>query len=219
MDTNAIKNNGIGDFQLPSKTERTREHMGTLGKDDFLKLLVAQLQNQDPTAPQENTEFIAQMAQFSALEATNNMADALLQSQTFSMIGLGAVGTVYDGDGNASQVIGVVDSAGTEQKKPFVMIGDRKVMTENIAQVFDASIIQGNTSGIIAGSNLVGKYITADISIDGITQRISGKVDSMYVDEDKPFLLVNGHKVPLSALNAVAESEEDLSVPSPDPVA
>jgi len=185
--------------------------MGSLGKDDFLKLLVAQLQNQDPTSPQENTDFIAQMAQFSALEATNNMAAAVTQSQTFGLVGKGVVGLVYDLDGNPSQVIGVVDSAGMENKNPYVMIGEKKIMAENIIQVFDASIIQGNTSGILAGANLVGKYIAADAVIDGETVRISGKVDKMTVEDEKLFLLVKGHKILLNSLVAVAETEEDLN--------
>lgn len=48
-----------------------------LGKDDFLSLLVTQLQYQDPLSPADNQEMAAQMAQFSALEQTQNMAESL----------------------------------------------------------------------------------------------------------------------------------------------
>jgi flagellar basal-body rod modification protein FlgD len=57
----------------------------SLGKDDFLKLLVGQLKNQDPMNPTSDTDFIGQMAQFSQLEQTTNMATAnseLIAQQT-----------------------------------------------------------------------------------------------------------------------------------------
>lgn len=60
-----------------------------LGKDQFMKILVAQMQNQDPTNPMDDRDFIAQMAQFSSLEQMMNMSksiDMLVQSQMVSPV-------------------------------------------------------------------------------------------------------------------------------------
>lgn len=54
-----------------------RNSWGSLGANDFIKLLTAQLRNQDPTAPVDNTQMIAQLAQFSSLSAANTSADTL----------------------------------------------------------------------------------------------------------------------------------------------
>ena len=77
--------NGINN--ITNSTPTTADPLGNsaLGEGDFLKLLMAQLQNQDPTAPQDDTQMIAQLAQFSALEAaqgTNSRLDTLLLAQT-----------------------------------------------------------------------------------------------------------------------------------------
>jgi len=50
---------------------------GTLGKDDFLKLMMAQLSHQDPTSPVDSTAFTAQLAQFTTLEQMKNQSQSL----------------------------------------------------------------------------------------------------------------------------------------------
>jgi flagellar basal-body rod modification protein FlgD len=62
----------------------TRAGSAVLGKDQFLKLLVAQLANQDPTKPEDTSQFVAELAQFSALEQQQNTVsrlDTLLMGQ------------------------------------------------------------------------------------------------------------------------------------------
>jgi len=61
----------------PDKLERLP--MKTLGQDEFLELLVTQMRNQDPMKPVADTEFIAQMAQFSNLEQTKEMSGDISQ--------------------------------------------------------------------------------------------------------------------------------------------
>jgi flagellar basal-body rod modification protein FlgD len=86
----------------------------TLDRDDFLKILITQLQHQDPSAPLQDKEFIAQMAQFSSLEQMTNMSQGftklsgLLASSEASSF-LGKTVSIAQGDttitGKVTEVI------------------------------------------------------------------------------------------------------------------
>lgn len=87
-----------------------------LSKDDFLKLLVAQLSNQDPTTPMDTGQFVSQMAQFTSLEQTQNMGsaiDKLVTSQTdlsarATMIGKEITWTQTNTDASGNNVSSLV---------------------------------------------------------------------------------------------------------------
>lgn len=86
---------GVAPPGMGSNNEN-RSAPGELGRDQFLKLLVTQLANQDPLSPMQGTEFVAQLAQFSSLEQLMNVSsrvEALALSQT-AAIGTQAVGFV-----------------------------------------------------------------------------------------------------------------------------
>ena len=76
-----------------NKSKNTR-NTGELGKNDFLQLLITQVQHQDPLDPQSDTDFIAQMAQFSALEQMQNLNNAFSMTKGFGMIGKYVVGQI-----------------------------------------------------------------------------------------------------------------------------
>src|SRR5262245_66062385 len=67
-----------------------------MGRDAFLKLLVAQLKNQDPLKPQDNSAFVAELAQFSSLEQSMGINDRLdlLAAQNAGLANAQAVGLV-----------------------------------------------------------------------------------------------------------------------------
>ncbi len=68
----------VGLDQVGSRAAQTKEsNASTMGKDDFLQLLVTQLQHQDPLNPMDSTGFTAQLAQFSSLEELQNINKTL----------------------------------------------------------------------------------------------------------------------------------------------
>src|ERR1700678_1422927 len=71
----------------PASSDSVSGANQTLTQNDFLQLLVAQMENQDPLQPQSDTEMASQMAQFTSLSQTSAMSSSLSQMQANSLIG------------------------------------------------------------------------------------------------------------------------------------
>lgn len=118
---------------------KTREKKGSdLDKDDFLKLLVAQLRHQDPLNPMEDKDFIAQTAQFSSLEQMKNLNTTIATTSAMGMIGKqinfvdNKTGTVYTG---------VVNSVSIKDSEPYLIIKEGDV---TVAVKLDTVVAVGN---------------------------------------------------------------------------
>jgi flagellar basal-body rod modification protein FlgD len=66
-----------GAAPAPGQAAEVPKNQSSVGQDAFIQLLITKLQNQDPTAPQGDTEFLAQLAQFSSLEQLQQMNQKL----------------------------------------------------------------------------------------------------------------------------------------------
>ena len=115
MATNPITNTTS---TTPGVTTPSKPAGMALGKDDFLKLLVGQLQHQDPLAPSDDQQWIGQMAAFSQLEQVSNTAattqkivDALNVNGTLSLIGH-TVTYLDESGASHSGVVQTVDMTG-----------------------------------------------------------------------------------------------------------
>lgn len=108
-----------------------------LGKDDFLKLLITQLSNQDPTSPMEDTQFIAQMAQFSSLEQMTNMSASFERMASFinSSEAASTLGKIVELNVGDTVARGVVEGA-TRGSNPQVLVNGMYYDMEQIRAIY-----------------------------------------------------------------------------------
>lgn len=128
---NYSKNN----VQLTSKTKGD-----TLGKDEFLKILVAQLRNQDPMQPMQDRDFIAQMAQFSSVEQLMNMSGEMTKlrqnlGMASTMIGKEIAWYDHSETGELVGVSGIVDSILIKDGMQYARVGQYDIPFDNIVAV------------------------------------------------------------------------------------
>jgi flagellar basal-body rod modification protein FlgD len=96
----------------------------TLGLQDFLKILLTQLNYQDPLKPMDNQEFMAQMAQFTALEQSqrlNDKLDLLIANQA-ALQSVGLIGRTVDVTTDNGNVTGTVTSLSLQGEQPRVSV-------------------------------------------------------------------------------------------------
>lgn len=120
-----------------------------LGKDSFLKLLVTQLQHQDPTKPMEDKEFIAQMAQFSSLEQMNKISNELEKmnmntraGEAYSLIGKYIHATDVKG---GKSITGEVSHVTKAEDNIYANVAGFEIPLDQINAVFPAGTNNGKS--------------------------------------------------------------------------
>ena len=158
-----------------------KRNTGVLGKDDFLQLLITQLQHQDPMNPSSDTDFIAQVAQFSSLEQMQNMNSATQQQQAYALMGKYVSGTISDEDsGNVTLVSGQVTGVRMSSGKVLLMLGDKEVKLESVQDVSDTAAGVGGEADLNQYNTLIGLMGTANLTDEaGMTKSIDGIVSKL----------------------------------------
>ncbi len=180
----------------------------SMGKDAFMKILIAQLQNQDPTNPMKDNEFIAQMAQFSALEQTMNLAMAFekfaeAQSETQLIQYNQFVGKTIqwheltdDVDENGKPIIeegkNTIESVRfVNGSVVFTLDTGKEITPGNISEIIGSQTQSGGNS-LVNASMLIGRSVTY-LSDD---EEITSTVESVKLkDGHVTYVLSNGEEI------------------------
>jgi flagellar basal-body rod modification protein FlgD len=109
-----------------------------MGYDQFLQLLCAEMQYQDPLEPTTNTEYVAQLATFSQLEATLSLQDTQDNSFAASLVGKDVILKETDSSGNESYVTGTVDYVVFENGDPYLSVNDGLYSYDDLDTIADS---------------------------------------------------------------------------------
>ena len=201
---------------LAQKPDERKTGNSQLGKDEFLKILMAQLQNQDPTNPMKDNEFIAQMAQFSSLEQMTNMTQAfekfasgqqqtqLIQYNTFvgKQVKWHELTEELDADNKpvVNEGLGSIKSVKFVDGSVEFTLTDGKVINPgNISEVLSSG---ATTNNLVEASMLIGKIIGYT---DGETEK-SGEVVSVSNKDGKiQYILADGSKVSSDQFSSISQ--------------
>ena len=119
-------------------TVNGRKNSQELGKDDFLKLLMAQLTHQDPMEPMDNSQFIAQMAQFSSLEQMYNVSNGFTKMAQLmqSSEAAGSLGKRVELDVEGERIAGIAEGF-TRGEKPQIQVNGNFYDMDYVRAVYE----------------------------------------------------------------------------------
>jgi flagellar basal-body rod modification protein FlgD len=212
-----------------SSSSLTGSIQKNMNKDDFLKLLVTQLQNQDPMSPEDPKDFVAQLAQFSSLEQqinsnTNleNLAKViqnLQQSQNMAE-GVALLGKTVKGAGNQLTVVGgkaLQASFQLPQAAKQVAVGVFDSSGKQVATLNLGSQTAGTSTISWDGKDSQGKQVADGIysfqvaaqdksgNAIQVNNYFTGTVQEVYQDSQGVWVTVNGRQVLLNNIVSVLE--------------
>ncbi|HYE12799.1 MAG TPA: flagellar hook capping FlgD N-terminal domain-containing protein [Patescibacteria group bacterium] len=196
---------GVGAVGAGSMKQETKTYSDNLDKDAFLNLLVTQLRNQNPLEPMDNTEFISQMAQFSALEQAQNTNKTIKADSAYGMVGKLVKSTYVDDETDETkQIVGEVTMARIEGDNIYVKVGDTEVLYEDITEVTDLispyeqmQTINQNFR-MSSAFSLIGKDVKAKVAKDEDGkefEEIAGKVTGVRMENGSIYAQIGEEEV------------------------
>lgn len=213
----AVTSSGIRSYE--KYLEESRKPANELGKNDFLKLLSVQMQYQDPLEPTKDTEFVAQLAQFSSLEAITNLSNVMTSSYYYSLAGKYVYADVTLSDGTTIPVEGFVDRIVQKDGETYAQIGDKLIKASAISQVYDTDLIT-SSNPLVETANLIGKSARATIYDEkGNEEKVFGIITRVTVENGLQVAYLDG-KTKVSVGNIYDIQDEpftDNGVPVTEP--
>ena len=133
-----VENGTVVDTSASATSSSKEKKTNDLDKNDFLNLLVAQMKYQDPLSPQDNTEYVSQLATFTQVEATENMANTAENLQANNLIGKTVIMRPTNSvTGETSNVMGVVDYVMKEGSNVYLSVNGALYNLDDLYTVAD----------------------------------------------------------------------------------
>lgn len=126
----------------------TKTNNNTLSMDDFFELMVAQLSNQDMNSPMDNTQFIAQMAQFSMVQALSELSAMASTSYSVGLIGKEVTVAETSEDGMLTSVTGIVESVNLYNGAAKVVVEGNSYDLSSVMIVKEPNILYPDFSSL-----------------------------------------------------------------------